>query len=149
MNPSTRNGPLTERQHFIIQQVINGLEHKEIAKLLGLTNRTSVTNEMRMIVAKLGVRNSSAAVALYSRWQACGLSEDDTAALDALSYATEGVAGAAAVRPTSQPQDSPKTAGRPIPHSLPSLPTEPPQPTFTGLFAEPPSTGYIADDEEN
>jgi len=134
MNPSTRNGPLTKRQHFIIQQVINGLEHKEIAKLLGLTNRTSVTNEMRMIVAKLGVRNSSAAVALYSRWQACGLSEDDTAALDALSYASEGV----------------KPAPLPVPQAAtPSLPVEPPAPMFTGLFAEPPSTGYIADDEEN
>lgn len=132
MTPSTRNGPLTERQHFIIQQVIAGLEHKEIAKLLGLTNRTSVTNEMRMIVAKLGVRNSAAAIALYSKWQACGLSEEDTKALDALSYATEGV----------KPAPLPTLQAAP-----PALPVEPPAPTFTGLFTEPPSTGYEPEED--
>lgn len=121
---STRTGPLSERQHFIIQKIIEGYEHKEVARMLNLANRTSITNEMRMIVAKLGVRNSAAAIALYSRWQACGLSEDDTEALDRL--APEG-----AVEAVTEP-----------------LPVEPPPPAFTGLFAAPPATGYTEDEED-
>lgn len=115
---SSRHGPLTERQHFIIQKLIEGYEHKEVAKLLNLNNRSSVTNEVGWIVAKLGARNSAQAIALYARWQACGLSQEDTAALDALA-----------------PQADEEQPPAPVP-----------APAFTGLFAEPPATGYEEDE---
>lgn len=59
-------GPLTPRQKYILSRVAQGHQHAEIGEELSLS-RTAVAEDMRVVVAKLKVKNSAEAVMVYGR----------------------------------------------------------------------------------
>lgn len=59
-------GPLTPRQKYILSRVARGHQHAEIGEELSLS-RTAVAEDMRVVVAKLKVKNSAEAVMVYGR----------------------------------------------------------------------------------
>lgn len=64
-----RTGPLTERQRQILEDTIEGLTQKEIARKRGVS-LTVVGQDGMYTVRKFGARKVTGAVAIYSRHQA-------------------------------------------------------------------------------
>lgn len=64
-----RTGPLTERQRQILEDTIEGLTQKEIARKRGVS-LTVVGQDGMYTVRKFGARKITGAVAIYSRYQA-------------------------------------------------------------------------------
>jgi len=62
-------GPLTPRQGRILADVAEGREHAEIAHELSLS-RTAVSEDVRVIVAKMKVRNTAQAICSYGQYLA-------------------------------------------------------------------------------
>lgn len=62
-------GPLTERQMTILSSLAGGQRQKEAAETLGYAP-SYVSAEMCLVVSKLGVRTTQAAVARYSSYLA-------------------------------------------------------------------------------
>lgn len=70
-----RTGPLNDRQHDIVQRVMSGMYHIEIAGELHVT-KTCVSENMSIVVMKMGARNSAEAVAMYAKYEAlCEVAE--------------------------------------------------------------------------
>jgi DNA-binding CsgD family transcriptional regulator len=62
-------GPLTPRQGKILAEVSAGREHADIAQELKLS-RTAVSEDVRVIVAKMKVANTAQAIGRYGRYKA-------------------------------------------------------------------------------
>ena len=62
-------GPLTPRQGKILAEVSAGREHADIAQELRLS-RTAVSEDVRVIVAKMKVANTAQAIGRYGRYKA-------------------------------------------------------------------------------
>lgn len=57
-------GPLNARQIAVLEALTSGMEHQEIARMLGVS-RVAVSENVRAAVRKLGVQNSHQAVAAF------------------------------------------------------------------------------------
>lgn len=64
-----RTGPLTERQRQILEDTIEGLTQKEIARKRSVS-LTVVGQDGMYAVRKFGARKITGAVAIYARYQA-------------------------------------------------------------------------------
>lgn len=64
--PRRRSGPLNQRQVAILELVSAGWTHAETAEELGIS-RTSVSDNMSVVVTKLGAVNSAQAMYLWGR----------------------------------------------------------------------------------
>jgi len=58
LRPTTLSDRLTSRERQIADEIANGLTHKEIARLLGLSPAT-VRNHTQTILVKLGVHSKA------------------------------------------------------------------------------------------
>lgn len=67
--PSARSGPLTTRQHQVLNAIILGEQYDTIAKRMGFS-RQVITNDVSYSARKMGVRSNRAAVAQYATYLA-------------------------------------------------------------------------------
>lgn len=64
--PRRRSGPLNQRQVAILELVSAGWTHAETAEELGIS-RTSVSDNMSVVVTKMNAANSAQAMYLWGR----------------------------------------------------------------------------------
>lgn len=67
--PSARRGPLTPRQHQVLNAIILGEQYETIAKRTGFS-RQVITNDVSYSARKMGVPSNRAAVAQYATYLA-------------------------------------------------------------------------------